>query len=115
MENQQKSLEKLKNLVIKDSKIRTCEIITNLDGSQVVCKIEIESTPTLTSYIQTVVWLPKNWNGILLGLGNGGMAGSIKGEFWTYTQKGYATTYTDMGTSLVVTGEQKTARCRTLA
>lgn len=52
------------------------------------------------SLIYTELWMPKAWNGIYIGLGNGGMAGEInQGEFPQYIQKGYAVSQTDMGTS----------------
>lgn len=48
----------------------------------------------------TEIWLPDRWNGILLGIGNGGMAGSIAyGAFPEYLKAGYAVANSDMGTS----------------
>lgn len=53
------------------------------------------------SFVRTELWLPKNWNGRFLGLGNGGMAGGFSyTELLKYTQQGYATAQTDLGTSL---------------
>ncbi len=50
------------------------------------------------SFIVNEAWLPENWNGIFLCLGNGGMAGGIPfGGGWT--KFGYAVATTDMGTS----------------
>lgn len=52
------------------------------------------------SLIYTELWMPEDWNGIFIGLGNGGMAGEInQGEFPNYIRKGYAAAQTDMGTS----------------
>ena len=48
----------------------------------------------------TEIWLPDDWNGCLVGTGNGGMAGGI--AYWGMTdplRHGYAVANTDMGTS----------------
>ena len=63
-------------------------------------KIELVSKPSETSYIRHELWLPKNWNGIFLGTGNGGIGGKIvyrvlEAGVW----KSYATINTDMGSS----------------
>ena len=47
------------------------------------------------------IWLPEQWNGVFIGTGNGGMAGSI--AYWGFGEhlrNGYAVANTDMGTSL---------------
>jgi len=47
----------------------------------------------------TEVWLPDEWNGIYVGLGNGGLAGRIGyEELASYVRRGYAVAQTDMGT-----------------
>lgn len=46
------------------------------------------------------IWLPDDWNGCLVGTGNGGMAGAI--AYWGMADPlrgGYAVVNTDMGTS----------------
>lgn len=46
------------------------------------------------------IWLPDDWNGCLVGTGNGGMAGAI--AYWGMAdplRRGYAVANTDMGTS----------------
>ncbi len=49
---------------------------------------------------RTELWLPDKWNGIFVGLGNGGMAGTISHEELAgYLVKDYAVAQTDMGTS----------------
>lgn len=108
MEYIDNNCKKLACVHLEKSKIRVCEIISREEMSN-VCRVEVETRLNENSFIQTHIWMPENWNGILLGLGNGGMAGSIAGEFWEYSKRGYATTYTDMGTSLVVSGIVKTA------
>lgn len=48
----------------------------------------------------TEIWLPEKWNGILIGTGNGGMAGSIAyGALAQYLKNGYAAANSDLGTS----------------
>lgn len=64
------------------------------------CRIKLESRPGQKSLIRSELWLPECWNGIFLGLGNGGMAGSIDyAGLAAHLKKGYATANTDMGTS----------------
>lgn len=63
-------------------------------------RVVLLSEPGSGSHIYTEVWLPEDWNGIFLGLGNGGMAGSI--SYWGLTghiRQGYAAANTDLGTS----------------
>ncbi len=74
-----------------------------------VCRVMVESRPSPTSLIRSVVWMPESWNGVLVGLGNGGVAGRLGEDYWSYAQKGYAAAQTDMGTSLVRSGERLTA------
>ena len=53
----------------------------------VYCKSSYESG----SLVYTQIWLPENWNGKLIALGNGGMAGSIHvRELLNYSVLGYA-------------------------
>ena len=54
---------------------------TNLDPTaksahfyRIVCHASYEEG----SFVRTEVWLPENWNHCLLGLGNGGLAGTIR-------------------------------------
>ena len=63
-------------------------------------RVKAVARPTEVSYIRIELWLPKKWNGIFLGTGNGGMAGIIridKLEQGLYRE--CATAHTDMGTS----------------
>ena len=60
----------------------------------------VVSEPGSGSYIRFEVWMPDDWNGIFLGLGNGGMAGAIHyGALAERIRQGYAAVHTDMGTS----------------
>lgn len=60
----------------------------------------VHSKPSEKSLIKTEIWLPKDWNGIYLGTGNGGMGGSIRYEaLANYLRFGYAVANTDLGTS----------------
>jgi hypothetical protein len=63
------------------------------------CRVSITARPTADSDIKTEVWLPiSDWNGRLLGLGNGGFAGLIDYlNLATAMSKGYAATATDAG------------------
>jgi feruloyl esterase len=65
------------------------------------CLVVATLQPTVKSEIKIEVWLPQhNWNGRLLGTGNGGGGGSISyGSLAEGIRQGYATTNNDMGTS----------------
>jgi feruloyl esterase len=67
----------------------------------VFCLVAITLKPTTQSDIKIELWMPRdNWNGRLLGTGNGGGAGSIVYQSLAGGIKnGYATVNTDMGTS----------------
>lgn len=68
-------------------------------------RIVFESSFGEDSLIKSELWLPENWNGEFLGLGNGGYGGSLVSKYWTYTTQGFATAETDMGTSRLVSDE----------
>jgi len=52
------------------------------------------------SYIRAEIWLPDDWNGIFVGLGNGGMAGALGYEnLKLNVTNGNAAIHNDMGTS----------------
>lgn len=100
--------DKLRGIYLECSTIKEMEIVTgeekdNADSVK-ACRILIESRPGKESLIYTEVWLPDHWNGIFLGLGNGGYAGKIGAPFMNYAVQGYAVAQTDMGTSLVRQG-----------
>src|SRR5579863_4723838 len=63
------------------------------------CRVAGIMRPTSDSKIRFEVWLPaQDWNGRLLGTGNGGFAGSIGyQEMQSYLRRGYATAGSDAG------------------
>ncbi len=62
------------------------------------CRVNAVLTPTSDSEIKVEVWLPANWNGRLLGVGNGGWAGSVQvGELAARSAEGYVAVSTDTG------------------
>jgi feruloyl esterase len=63
------------------------------------CRVEGVSAPSKDSHIEFEVWLPaSNWNGRLLGVGNGGFAGSISyQQLAMAVAAGYAVSATDTG------------------
>jgi feruloyl esterase len=67
-------------------------------------RVAYTSKPVPESKIRSEIWLPKdNWNGRLLGTGNGGGAGGIcYGPLASGLMRGFATANTDMGTSIGV-------------
>jgi feruloyl esterase len=63
------------------------------------CRVTATLTPTTDSDIKVEVWMPaENWNGKLVGIGNGDWAGSISySALAEPLAKGYATVATDTG------------------
>jgi hypothetical protein len=63
------------------------------------CRVAGEFHPTADSRIRFEIWLPaQNWNGRLLGAGNGGFAGSIYyAQLAGYLKRGYAVAASDAG------------------
>jgi feruloyl esterase len=62
------------------------------------CRIAAVSRPTEDSEIQFEVWMPANWNGKFMGVGNGGMGGSISYPLLSgVLARGYATASTNTG------------------
>jgi feruloyl esterase len=63
------------------------------------CRVAAVTKPSKDSAIKFEVWMPtSNWNGKFMGLGNGGMAGSISyGSMTAPLSRGYATASTDTG------------------
>lgn len=63
------------------------------------CRIGALIKPSKDSTIKLEVWMPvANWNGKFMGVGNGGMAGSISyASMASALSRGYATSSTDTG------------------
>lgn len=72
-----------------------------LTGLPAFCRVAIVSKPASDSNIQIEIWLPENeWNGRLLGTGNGGGAGAISfGSLASGLRRHFAVANTDLGTS----------------
>src|ERR1700734_1492771 len=100
----------LKNLQLADTKITIAEPVTSggLAGADIgaplrdlptFCRIAGEIHPTIDSNIRFEVWLPaQGWNSRLLGIGNGGFAGSIYyQQLAGYLKRGFAVAATDAG------------------
>jgi feruloyl esterase len=71
-----------------------------------ICRVQVRATPTPDSKIGIEIWLPlKNWNGRLLGTGNGGGAGSIGYTMGMIEglKRGFAVANTDLGTAPDIT------------
>ena len=63
-------------------------------------RVRLKTCLNSKSIIINEIWLPDNWNGIFLGVGNGGMAGDI--AYWMmmdYVKEGYVVANSDLGTS----------------
>ena len=72
----------------------------SFDNVPAFYRILLKMTPTEQSLIYTEAWLPLEWNGIFVGSGNNGIAGSLFHPWLNYFVKNhYATVNTDLGTS----------------
>src|SRR2546423_3944238 len=78
---------------------KSVEFFTAFNRLAAFCRVEATVQPSPDSHIEVEVWLPvAGWNGRLLGVGNGGFAGSLSyfrlGEA---VNSGYAGASTDTG------------------
>ncbi|HUB18637.1 MAG TPA: tannase/feruloyl esterase family alpha/beta hydrolase [Acidobacteriaceae bacterium] len=100
----------LKNLPLPNTTITLAEEITSgapdipdagapLSGLPAFCRVAGELHPTADSRIRFEVWLPaQDWNGRILGTGNGGFAGAIDyPQLAGYLRRGFAVSGTDAG------------------
>ena len=98
----------LKSLNLPQTKIRVAETVGNgvlvtgdgpLRDLPPFCRVSGVFEPTPDSEIRFEVWLPEqDWNGRLLGGGNGGFAGAIGyRQLAAYLRRGFAVSGTDTG------------------
>jgi Tannase and feruloyl esterase len=100
----------LKNLQLADTTLTRADSVTSgvldiadagatLRNLPAFCRVTGVIHPTSDSKIGFEVWLPaQDWNGRLLGVGNGGFAGSIYYQQMAgYLQRGFAVAGTDAG------------------
>ncbi len=99
----------LKNLNLENTEIVTAEAVTSgalairgeapMSGLPAMCRVAGILRPTSDSEIRFEVWMPaQGWNGRLLGVGNGGFAGSIGyRQFNAYLKRGFAVAGSDAG------------------
>ena len=73
------------------------------------CRVLYETSYGEGSLIRSELWMPNDWNGRFVGLGNGGIAGVLRGYYPGFSRQGYAVAETDMGTSRILSGECKQA------
>ena len=67
-------MKDLFDLALPDGKVTDVARVRYRETDRFALRVEVLSCPTEESYIRFVVWLPEDWNGILLGLGSGGVA-----------------------------------------
>jgi hypothetical protein len=100
----------VKDLKLADTTITRAEAVTSgtlavsedqapMHGLPAFCRVTGIIRPSNDSEIRFEVWMPeKEWNGRLLGEGNGGFAGSIYyQQLEGYLKRGFAVTGTDAG------------------
>lgn len=69
-----------------------------LRGLPAFCRVTVALKPSASSNINAEIWMPRNWNGKLVAVGNGGLAGTISyADMAPALAKGYATASTDTG------------------
>ncbi len=76
----QKDCPSLTNVTLSGASIQSSEVVAAAaaTGTPAYCRVKGTATPSSDSKIGFEVWLPlSGWNGELLQLGNGGLAGSI--------------------------------------
>ncbi|HKR10379.1 MAG TPA: tannase/feruloyl esterase family alpha/beta hydrolase, partial [Gemmatimonadaceae bacterium] len=75
------------------------EIFNSFDRLPAFCRLQAMVSPTNDSRINVEVWLPiAGWNGLYLGVGNGGYAGSIAyPRLGEAVNSGFASASTDTG------------------
>ena len=101
----QEKKDALQSLALESTEITaiTAEENYTLENGSVLppfVRVELVSKPSASSYIRHEIWLPLDWNGIFLGMGNGGLAGTLRYERLAFGVKNFcATAHTDMGTS----------------
>ena len=106
-------VEELWRIPLPHSKIAECEMIerqafSRIEGKWIdmpICRVLFESSFGEGSLIRSELWMPSEWNGMLLGIGNGGFAGVLRASYLHYARMGYAVVETDMGTSLYLEGK----------
>ena len=99
----------LKNLKLENTEITDAESVTSgslavpnespMSGLPPMCRVAGILRPTSDSEIHFEVWMPQQgWNGRLLGVGNGGFAGSIGySQLVSYLKRGFAVAGSDAG------------------
>jgi feruloyl esterase len=99
----------LKNLQLENTEITLADSVTSgsltiaeqapMTGLPALCRVAGILRPTSDSEIRFEVWMPaKGWNGRLLGVGNGGFAGSIGySQFAGYLKRGFSVAGSDAG------------------
>lgn len=64
-------------------------------------RVLLVAKPGDASYIRAEVWLPDDWNGVFLGIGNSGLGKKLEiAGMVQYVCKGYAVMHNDLGTSM---------------
>lgn len=101
----QEKKDALQSLALESTEITaiTAEENYTLENGTVLppfVRVELVSKPSASSYIRHEIWLPLDWNGIFLGMGNGGLAGTLRYERLAFGVKNFcATAHSDLGTS----------------
>lgn len=106
-------LNDISNITLEGGKITSIErVMGDYEGNGWSAKnlppmliVNIESSYGKDSLVRHRLWLPDDWNGIFLGIGNGGYAGRLGTSMYLEASEGYAVAQTDMGSSALVEGD----------
>ena len=76
------------------------QVSPHLIGLPEMCRVNALLTPVSGSRIEIELWMPKDWNGKLLGIGSHGFGGNIeRGDMGMAVRRGYAVVTSDLGHS----------------
>ena len=90
----QQACEKLLTTPMRGIRITAATSVGATDKSVAYCSV----AATVGTEVNLEIWMPAQWNKKLLGVGNGGLAGSIsRAPMVKPLQQGYATSSTDTG------------------
>jgi feruloyl esterase len=92
--------EGLKSVTLSHAAVTAAAEMPATNNLPAYCQIKVLATPVPDSEIKVEIWLPsaRDWNGKLVGTGNGGYSGALSySDMRSAIQKGYATAGSNTG------------------
>lgn len=96
------------NIVTKrfgDGVVTNVEKLKSNESVGEIYKVDFEISYGGRSLIKNAMVIPEKWNGRLVGIGNGGIAGILGTDWYSFANLGYAAAQSDLGTSKLRRGE----------